>query len=388
MKGNWNYPTPMRFGAGRIAELGDACRELGITRPLLCTDPGIVNLPITAAALKACGDLPVTVFSEVKPNPNGANVQAGVKAYKDAGCDGVIAFGGGSAMDVAKAIALMVEHDRPVWDFEDIGDNWLRADPAKIAPIVGVPTTSGTGSEVGRSSVIVDEETAKKAIIFHPLMLPGKVIDDPELTIGLPAKITAWVGMDALSHNLEAYCAPGFHPQADGIALEGIRLCFAALERAVADGTDIEARAMMMAASTMGATAFQKGLGAMHSMSHAIGAVLDSQHGLTNAIVMPYVLAFNRPAIEDRIAALSRYLDLPGGDFDAFFDAVLKLREAVGIPNTTEVLGLTEELCDELAPKAAADPTAGSNPLPLNADVLASLLRDSLRGTYTTTVDA
>lgn len=384
--GNWNFPAPVRFGPGRIAELADACAELGIKRPLLVTDPGIVGLPIAQTALQVCVDagLAVAVFSDVKANPVGQNVADGVKAYRAGKCDGIIAFGGGSALDVGRAVALMAGQTLPLWDFEDVGDNWTRANAALIAPIVAVPTTSGTGSEVGRCSVIVDEDGPRKVILFHPQLMAGKVIDDPELTVGLPPHITAAVGMDALSHNLEAYCAPGFHPLADGIALEGIRLCHVALERAVAYGGDIEARAMMMAASTMGATAFQKGLGAMHSLSHAIGAALDSHHGLTNAVVMPYVLAFNRSAIEDRIAALSRYLGLPGGDFDAFFDRIISLRAAIDIPHTTARLGMTEALCVELAPKALIDPTAGTNPRPLDIANLTSLFRDSLHGTYTT----
>ena len=378
---SYNYPTPIRFGPGRVAELAEACDEVGIDRPLLVTDPGLAGLPITERAVAVCREAGqgVAVFSDVKPNPVGANVDAGVEAFHAGNHDGVIAFGGGSAMDVAKAVALMAHHDRPLWDFEDAGDNWLRADPAKIAPIVGVPTTSGTGSEVGRCSVIVDEETARKVVIFHPLLLPAKVIDDPELTVGLPPHITAAVGMDALSHNLEAYCAPGFHPMADGIATEGIRLCLEALEAAVADGSDIDARSKMMAASTMGATAFQKGLGAMHSLSHPIGAALDAHHGLTNAVVMPYVLVFNRPAIEERIDRLAAFCGVEGG-FSGFLQRILQLRERIGIPHTTASLGMTDALCTELAPKAAIDPTAGTNPIPLDADNLAGLYRASLAG--------
>jgi alcohol dehydrogenase class IV len=378
---NYNYPTPIRFGPGRIAELAEACTELGITRPLLVTDPGLAKLPITAKAVAVCREAGqgITVFSDIKANPVGANVADGAAAYRANGCDGVIAFGGGSGLDVGKAVALMANHDLPLWDFEDAGDNWLRADPAKIAPIVAVPTTAGTGSEVGRCSVIVDEKSARKVVIFHPLLLPGKVIDDPELTVGLPAHITAAVGMDALSHNLEAYCAPGFHPMADGIALEGIRLCLASLEDAVRDGTDIVARSNMMAASTMGATAFQKGLGAMHSLSHPIGAALDAHHGLTNAVVMPYVLLFNRTAIEARIEALARYCGLTGG-FGGFVDRILALREMIGIAETTASLGMTEQLCVTLAPKAALDPTAGTNPIPLTPENLEQLYRASLDG--------
>lgn len=379
---NYNYPTPIRFGPGRISELADACDEIGISAPLFVTDPGLAHLVITQNAIAICRDAgkTVTVFTDVKPNPVGANVDAGVAAYRNGQCDGVIAFGGGSAMDVAKAVALMAGHDLPLWDFEDVGDNWTRADPKKIAPIVAVPTTSGTGSEVGRCAVIVDEETARKVVLFHPMLLPAKVIDDPELTFGLPPHITAAVGMDALSHNLEAFCAPGFHPMADGIALEGIALCLQALEDAVADGNDVDARSKMMAASTMGATAFQKGLGAMHSLSHPIGAALDAHHGLTNAVVMPYVLLFNRPAIDGRIDAVARYCGIDGG-FTGFVNRILSLRENIGIPHTTEVLGMTEQWCETLAPKAAADPTAPTNPIPLTTENLAYLYRQSLTGT-------
>lgn len=380
-KANWNYPTAIRFGIGRIAELPDACRELGMTRPLLITDPGLVSLPITIRALELCAEagLPVAVFSDVKPNPVGGNVDDGVRAYHGQNCDGVIAFGGGSALDVAKAVALMVGQKYPLWDFEDVGDNWTRVDEFAMAPVVAVPTTSGTGSEVGRASVIIDEQARKKKIIFHARMLPAKVICDPELTAGLPANLTAWVGMDALSHNLEAYCSPFFHPQAAGIAVEGIRLVQRSLVAAVRDGGDLAARADMMAASTMGAAAFQKGLGAMHAMAHPIGAVLDAQHGLTNAVVMPYVLVRNRPYLEEKMAALAGYMGLQGG-FDAILSWVLELREAIGIPHTGEALGLTEALCAELAPMAAADGSGGTNPVILDAGGYEALYRACLRG--------
>jgi alcohol dehydrogenase class IV len=315
--GNWNYPTKMIFGPGRIAKLAQACRSAGMTRPLLVTDPGLAKLPMVESALAANRDdgLPTEIFADVKGNPIGRNVSDGVAQFRAGGHDGVIAFGGGSGIDAAKAIALMSGQNRPLWDFEDVGDNWTRADVAGIAPIVAVPTTAGTGSEVGRASVIVQEESHSKKIIFHPDMLPRVVISDPELTVGLPAHITAATGMDALAHCFEAYCAPGYHPMADGIAVEGMRLVRQWLPRAVAEGSDIEARANMLAAASMGATAFQKGLGAIHSLSHPIGAIYDTHHGLTNAVVMPYVMAHNRPAIAERMERLAAYIGLDQHSF-------------------------------------------------------------------------
>jgi len=382
LNGNWNYPTSVRFGPGRIRELASNCRELGMERPLLVTDQGLADLPIVARALAINHEagLGAAMFSDIEANPGGASVEAGTRVLREGGHDGVIAFGGGSALDVAKAVALMAHQQRPLWDFEDIGDNYLRVDEKAMVPVVAVPTTSGTGSEVGRASVIVHKESHRKAIIFHPHMLPQRVLCDPELTIGLPASITAAVGMDALSHNLEALCAPGFHPQADGIALEGMRLVDLALRRAWSDGTDIEARSQMMAASLMGATAFQKGLGAMHSMSHAMGGALNCPHGLTNAVVMPYVLVFNRPAIEEPMERLARALGLPEPGFDAALQWVLGLREALGIPHTTKALGFAEEHAQLLAPAAAADSTAATNPVPLSESVLSELFLRALHG--------
>lgn len=382
MRGNWNYPTPIRFGAGRIQELADGCSSLGISRPLLITDAGLAPLPIVQKALaaNAAAGMPTGLFSDVRGNPVGANVDDGVAAYRAGDHDGVIAFGGGSALDVAKAVALMVGQERPLWDFEDIGDNYTRVNVSGMAPVVAVPTTSGTGSEVGRASVITDTTDHTKKIIFHPRMLPALVIADPALTVGLPAHLTAWTGIDALSHCLEAFCAPGFHPQADGIALEGVRLIHRSLERAVDNGSDIEARAMMMAASSMGATAFQKGLGAMHALSHPVGAVLDAHHGLTNAVFMPYVLSFNAPAIAERIGNMARYIGLEEASFEGFLDWVLGLRSRLQIPHTSDALGVTEALIDDLGTRAAADPSAGGNPIPVDAAALRMLYRRSLVG--------
>jgi len=382
---NWNYPTAIRFGPGRIKELPQACAELGITRPLLVTDPGIAALPILEAALEAnrLSGVDTGVFSGVDSNPVGANVDAGVSAYKDGTHDGVIAMGGGSALDAAKAIALMVGQDRPLWDFEDVGDNWSRVNADGMAPVVAVPTTSGTGSEVGRASVITDVATHTKKIIFHPKMLPEQVICDPALTIGLPPKITAAVGMDALSHNLEAFCAPGNHPMADGIAIEGMRLIHTHLLTAVREPANIDARSAMMSASLMGATAFQKGLGAMHSMAHVIGAQLNAHHGLINAVVMPYVLCANRSAIADRLQDLARYLDLPDPGFMAVLDWVLALRQALDIPHTLADLGVTHAHLPTFAPAAVKDPSTGSNPLPFGVDEFSKLFSQAIDGSLT-----
>ena len=382
MAGNWNYPSAIRFGAGRIAELPAACRELGTTRPLLVTDPGLAGLPMVERSLELCRDarLGCALFSEVRGNPVEANVNAGVRAYREGGHDGVIALGGGSALDAGKAIAFMAGQRRPIWDFEDREDWWTRADETGIAPVVAVPTTSGTGSEVGRASVITDLRDHTKKIIFHPRMQPARVILDPELTVGLPAPLSAAVGMDALSHSLEAYCSPVFHPLAQGIALEGIRLVHDWLPRVCADGTDLPARACMQVASSMGATAFQKGLGAMHSLSHPCGAVLDTHHGLTNAVVMPYVLAFNRAAVEERLAALARYLGLPRPGFAAVLDWVLGLRERIGIPHTLRDIGVGEEHAALLAPMAEKDPSSATNPVPLTAGDLECLYHRAIAG--------
>ncbi len=366
-KANWNYPTSVRFGAGRIAELADAYKAAGIQRPLFVTDPGLAALPMTRAAvdaLKAAG-LGVGVFSEIKSNPVESNVVAGVAVLRAGKHDGVIAFGGGSALDVGKVIAFMSGQTRPMWDFEDVGDWWTRADPKGIAPVIAVPTTSGTGSEVGRAGVITQEATHTKKVIFHPKMMPVTTICDPALTVGLPSHITAATGMDAFAHCLEAYCAPGFHPLADGVAVEGMRLVRENLARAVKTGSDLEARGNMMAAAAMGATAFQKGLGAIHALSHPIGALYDTHHGLTNAVFMPYVLAFNRKAIDGKIARLAAYMGL-GGSFDAFQGFVLSLRDEVGIPHTLKGLKVDDAKAKLIAEMAIVDPTASGNPIALD----------------------
>jgi alcohol dehydrogenase len=365
-KANWNYPTAIKFGPGRIAELPEALKSAGISKPLLVTDAGLVNLPVTQntlALLKAAG-IDVGVFAEVKPNPISANVEAGIKVLREGGYDGVIAFGGGSGLDTGKVIAFMAGQTRPMWDFEDVGDWWTRADPKGIFPIVAVPTTAGTGSEVGRAGVITDETTHTKKVIFHPLMMPKVVIADPELTVGMPKFITVGTGMDALAHCLEAYCAPGYHPMADGIAVEGIRLVFENLPKVYLDPNDIEARGHLMSAAAMGATAFQKGLGAIHALSHPVGALYDTHHGMTNAVFMPYVLAVNRSAIEQRIARLAAYLGL-SPSFEAFQHAVLALRQRLDVPNTLRDFKVDDSKRDLIGDMAIVDPTAGGNPIEL-----------------------
>jgi alcohol dehydrogenase class IV len=336
--GNWNYPTSIKFGAGRIKELPALCRAHGISRPLLVTDAGLANAPITLAAVQGLLDdgLAAVLFAEAKPNPVEANLAAGLAAYRRGDHDGVVAFGGGSGLDMGKLVAFMSGQSRPVWDFEDVGDWWTRADVAGIAPVIAVPTTAGTGSEVGRAGVLTDTRAGHhgKKIIFHPAMMPKAVICDPELTVGMPARITAGTGMDAFSHCLEAYCAPGFHPLADGIAVEGMRLVKGALARAVEAPDDLDARADMMAAAAMGATAFQKGLGGMHALAHPVGALFDTHHGMTNAVLMPYVLAYNRDAIAERLVRLSAWLGLDDPGFDAFQRFVLDLRARIGVPHT------------------------------------------------------
>ncbi|MBY5988986.1 iron-containing alcohol dehydrogenase [Roseovarius atlanticus] len=369
LTGNWSYPTNMHFGAGRIAEIGEACRAAGIAKPLLVTDRGLKSMDITTRTLdlmEAAG-LGRAIFAEVDPNPSDANVEEGLKFYRDGGFDGVIAFGGGSGLDLAKTLAFMAGQTRPVWDFEDIGDWWTRADPEGIHPIVAVPTTAGTGSEVGRASVITNSATHEKKIIFHPKMLPAVVICDPELTVGMPKHITAGTGLDAFAHCVEAYSSPHYHPMSQGIALEGMRLVKDYLPRAYADGSDIEARANMMSAAAMGATAFQKGLGAIHALSHPIGAHHHTHHGTTNAVCMPAVLQFNAPAIRERFGPAAAYLGIEGG-FDGFCAFVDQLNDSLGIPRTLTDLGVTDPDLDTLVDAALRDPSTGGNPIEMTAE--------------------
>ncbi|WP_163270292.1 iron-containing alcohol dehydrogenase [Chelativorans alearense] len=361
---NWSYPTSIRFGAGRITELADACKAAGMERPLLVTDRGLAPLPITGKALDILEEagLGRAVFSEVDPNPNDKNLAAGIAAFRAGGHDGVVAFGGGSGLDLGKLIAFMAGQTRLVWDFEDIGDWWTRADATKIAPIVAVPTTAGTGSEVGRAGVLTNSETHVKKIIFHPKMLPAVTICDPELTVGMPKAITVGTGMDAFAHSLEAYSSSFYHPMSQGIALEGMRLVKENLPKVAADPGDLDARGHMMSAAAMGAVAFQKGLGAIHALSHPVGALYNTHHGMTNAVVMPPVLRFNRPAIEARIAKAAAYMGISGG-FDGFYDFVLSLRSELGVPDKLSALGVERDRIDEMVEMALVDPTAGGNPV-------------------------
>jgi alcohol dehydrogenase class IV len=380
-KANWNYPTAVRFGAGRVAELPQALAAAGIKKPLFVTDAGLVNLPVTQntiGLLKAAG-YDAGVFADVKPNPVAANVEAGIAVLRAGGYDGVIAFGGGSGLDTGKVIAFMAGQTRPIWDFEDIGDWWTRADPKGILPIVAVPTTAGTGSEVGRAGVITDETTHTKKVIFHPLMMPKIVIADPELTVGMPGFITVGTGFDALAHCLEAYCSPGYHPLADGIAVEGVRLVFENLPKVAANPGDVEARGHMMSAAAMGAAAFQKGLGAIHALSHPVGALYDTHHGMTNAVFMPYVLVANRDAVEAKIARLAAYCGL-APNFEAFLHAVTALRQKLNVPHSLRDFKVDDSRRDLIGDMAIVDPTAGGNPVRLTKALALQIFDRALAG--------
>ncbi|HUX74228.1 MAG TPA: iron-containing alcohol dehydrogenase [Steroidobacteraceae bacterium] len=378
LKANWNYPTIIWAGPGRIAELPAACACLGIERPLLVTDEGLRDAPMVRAARALVPD--TGLFAGVRGNPMAANIDAGLAAYRSGNHDGVIAFGGGSALDAGKVIAFMSGQRRPMWDFEDIGDWWTRADRRGIAPIVAVPTTAGTGSEVGRAGVVINEQTHRKTIIFHPQMMPGVVISDPELSVGLPAAITAATGIDAFVHCFEAFCTPGFHPLADGIALEGIRLIQTYLPRACDNGADIEARSRMLAAASMGATAFQKGLGGVHAIAHPVGAHFNTHHGLTNAILLPYVIVHNRPAIDAQLEVIARTLNLSGDPYGAVLEWVLAFRKRLRIPHTLADIGVPLADSDMIGREAALDPSAGGNPLPTDATAYARLFRSAVKG--------
>jgi hypothetical protein len=379
---NWSYPTTIWFGNGRIAELAGACAELGISRPLLVTDEALVKLPMVASAcdLLTTASIDVHLFSDVQGNPTGANVAQGIEVYRQYDRDGVVALGGGSAIDAAKAIALMVGQSRSIWDFEDRGDNWKRANSSAIAPIIAIPTTAGTGSEVGRAAVILDQQAHCKKIIYHPRLMPAIVISDPELTVGLPPRLTAWTGVDALVHCLEAYCAPGFHPMADGIAIEAIRMICAYLPQAVADGTNLRARGKMLVAASMGATAFQKGLGSIHAVSHQLGALYDVHHGLANAIVLPYALVQNAPAIETRMAHLCQVLQIANPGTTAMLNYLLAMREQLGIPHTLDEIGIDDSRAVEIGKMAFHDPCAAGNAKPISAPELERLFRAAHSG--------
>ncbi|MBN4055991.1 iron-containing alcohol dehydrogenase [bacterium AH-315-J23] len=382
LSANWNYPTSISLGAGRISDVANECKALGIERPMIVTDPGLCDFPFVSKLQTDCAasGLGIGMFSKVHPNPTGEDVEAGLNVYRQGGHDGIIALGGGSSLDAGKAIALMAGQTRPLWDFEDIGNNWTRVNTSGVAPVIAIPTTAGTGSEVGRASVILDAKSHTKKIIFHPLMMPKKVILDPELTIGLPAGLTAATGMDALSHALEAFCAPGYHPMARGISVETISIVKAWLPLAVEDGKNIEARTHMLVASMMGATAFQRGLGAMHAIAHSLGAVFGAHHGMLNAILMPYILVANRYVIEDDIAWLSQAIGLDG-NFEAFLKWILTLREELEIPHGLAAIGIPPNCADHIGEMSVADLSAGSNPILFDKKEYSDICLDAIQGT-------
>lgn len=372
---NWNYPTDIRVGRGRVEELADACRSLGMSNPLLVTDRGLANMAITRAARETLNDggLSHVLFSDVDPNPNEFNLEAGIAAFRDGGHDGVVAFGGGSGIDLGKCIALMVGQTRPVWDFTESDDGWKNADADAIVPIISLPTTAGTGAEVRRSCMITNSVTHVKTAIFHPKIMPSVVICDPELTVGMPKSITAGTGMVAFSHCLEAYCSPVYHPMGQGIAIEGMRLVKEYLPRAYRDSMDLEARLNMMSAGIMGAIAIQKGLGAIHALSHQIGAMYNTHHGTTNAVLMPMVLRFNQKAVERKIEKLAGYLEIPGG-FEGFHAFLLAFRADLAIPQSLSEMGIASDHVQDIAAKAIANPMAAGNPVKLTLDNTMELL--------------
>jgi len=379
---NWNYPTAVWFGHGRVAEIAEACAKTGMRHPLIVTDEALVQLPIMEDLLGSLrkGAVSYAVYSGVQPNPTGENVEAGVAVYHDEACDGVIAFGGGSALDAGKTIAFMANQSLPLWDFEDIGDNWTRAETKGMAKTIAIPTTSGTGSEVGRATVITDDQNHAKKIIFHPDMMPVLVILDPNLTYNLPKHITAWTGIDALVHAVEAYLAPGFHPMADGIAMECIRMIKTYLPTAYHEPHNATARAQMIVAAMMGATAFQKGLGSVHSLAHTLGGLYNMPHGLANSIILPYALRQNSPAIAERIEVLCKFLDIESPSIESFIAYILDLRKELNIPHTLLEVDIPQERVSEIGKIAYADPSTGSNAMPLMAEDFETLFLMCLQG--------
>jgi len=377
--GNWSYPTQIKFGAGRIREIAEACHQANIKRPLLITDKGLSNLPITSKTLQLMKEagLGEALFSNVDPNPNEKNLNSGITAFKEGNHDGVIAFGGGSGLDLGKLVAFMVGQDRSVWDFEDVSDWWTRANPNTIFPIIAIPTTAGTGSEVGRASVLTNSDTSEKKIIFHPQILPKVVICDPELTIEMPKSITAGTGLDAFAHCVEAFSSPHYHPMSQGIAVEGMRLVIENLGKVYSDGSDIEARANMMSAALMGATAFQKGLGAIHALSHPIGAIHHTHHGTTNAVCMPAVLRLNEPKIRDRFDSVTGYLGIQNG-FSGFKVFVDEFNASLNIPLRLSDLGVENPDLGKLVRGALSDPSCGGNPMKLTSENLKALFEEVL----------
>ncbi|MDA9632678.1 iron-containing alcohol dehydrogenase [Pelagibacteraceae bacterium] len=379
MSMNWNYPTTIWFGNQRINEIQKAAESLNIQKPLIVTDPGILKTDIIEK-INSSLNTKANIFSDVQSNPTGNNVELGVEYFNSNAHDGVIAVGGGSGMDVGKGIAFMAGQDRPLWDFEDIGDYWTRANSEAIKPIIAVPTTAGTGSETGRAGVYTNELTKEKKIIFHPKMLPAIVILDPELTVPLPKSLTAFTGMDALAHCLESYCSNFFHPFSQGIALEGMFIVKNNLINAYHDGSNLDARGSMLAASSMGSIAFQKGLGAIHSLSHPVGAIYNTHHGLTNAVFMPYVLRRNKKVIEEKIISLSRYLNLEDQTFEGFMNWILYLRKELSIPHTLKELIQDDSRFEEMSKMAKNDPSTGGNPIPLEIKDFYNLYKDSFSG--------
>ena len=382
MKSNWNYPTTIWVGENRCKDLNTACENLHIINPLFVTDKDLINLPMVKSIISNLKKKfhKLSLFSNFSGNPIGENVDEGVKVFNENKCDGIIAFGGGSGLDVGKAIAFMSGQSRPIWDFEDIGDYWTRADESKILPIIAVPTTAGTGSETGRASAIINKQTGIKKIIFHPKMLPSIVILDPVLTVDLSPRLTAATGMDALAHNLEAFCAPGFHPMADGIAIEGMKLIKESLLVAVKNGKDLKARINLLAAASMGSTAFQKGLGAIHSLSHPVNAQFNIHHGLSNAIFMPYVLTFNKNVIENKIITICDYLNIKK-NFQSFLDWILDLRKKLNIPHKlSDVVDIKKVDLEQLSKMAFEDPSTGGNPKKITIDDMKILYEHSISG--------
>lgn len=361
----WTLPVPVEYGPGARTALAALCIRHGMRAPLIVTDASTATLPFTRELLDQLNDagLRGALYADIEANPTDRSVENGAAFYRTCNADGIVALGGGSGLDAGKAITLIASQSRAgLWEFDfdrPVAQGFQAAD---FPQVICVPTTAGTGAETESTAMLTDTQRGIKGCVWHPLARPAAVILDPELTLGLPANLTAWTGMDAIIHALEAWFVPSFNPLCDAVALQALSLMWDALPVAVADGSDLHARGRMLAGSCLAGVAFNKGLGLVHALSHMVGATCNTHHGLTNAIILPVVLTFNRPVIEARLAPVCHAMGLPSDDFTAFYAAICARLDALDIPESLAAIGVPRERLNEIAAKALLDPARGTNP--------------------------